>query len=205
MLSAFQRFMTFMSLSRRRMSVAVSSKWRYAALFLLVAPLPGCFIANLSDLESYVDEVLMRPGGGIPPIPEFKRSPPYIYAAKAQNLRDPFSLFYEKKADELQQQHQLPEAWRWEISERNREELEAFELDSLRMVGTLERSVDERWGVIIDPDSVVHRVTLNNYIGKNLGKIINITESRVELRELVQDGQGRWEQRDAALSLVDEG
>ena len=90
-----------------------------------------------------------------------------------------------------------------EIKNRNREELEQFELDSLRMVGTMENA-DENWAIINDPDNTVHRVKVGNYMGRNIGKIMNIFEDRVELREIIQDSNGRWDERQAAIVLVEE-
>ncbi|MFB3084100.1 MAG: pilus assembly protein PilP, partial [Gammaproteobacteria bacterium] len=74
--------------------------------------------------------------------------------------------------------------------------------DSLRMVGLLE-DTDDQWGIIVDPDGTIHRVKVGNYMGRNIGKITNIYEDRIELREVVQDSQGRWTERTAALALVE--
>ena len=69
-------------------------------------------------------------------------------------------------------------------------------------VGTLQDS-DENWGIVQAPGGVVHRVKVGNYMGRNIGKIVNIFEDRIELREIVQDSQGRWEERQAAIALVE--
>lgn len=58
------------------------------------------------------------------------------------------------------------------------------------------------WALILASDNVVHRVQKNNYLGNNHGKIVGITEQRVDLKELVPDGPGRWQERDAFLSLT---
>ncbi len=83
------------------------------------------------------------------------------------------------------------------------EELEQFELDSLRMVGTIDNE-SNNWAIVLDPNGVVHRVKVGNYIGGNIGKIINIFEDRIDLREIMQDSGGRWEEREAALALLEE-
>ena len=90
-----------------------------------------------------------------------------------------------------------------EIELHNSEELESFTLDSLRMVGIME-NIEAMWGIVRDTDGVVHRVQVGNYIGTNFGKIINIQEDRIDVRELIQDSQGLWEERAAALALTDE-
>jgi len=171
----------------------------------LLALLTGCTLGgDISDLEAYADEVNARPGSGIPALPEFKRTPLYLYQAGELQARDPFVKFYLQQEEESNlASEQINPEWQYELSERSKEELESFELDRLRMVGLIEND-SGRWGIIIDPDRVVHRVKVNNYMGQNIGKIVNITEDRIEIRELFQDSQGRWGQREASLSLLEE-
>jgi type IV pilus assembly protein PilP len=80
--------------------------------------------------------------------------------------------------------------------------IEAYELDSLRMVGTLDDDDDE-WGIVLDPEGAVHRVSVGNYLGVNIGKITHVHEDRIELREIIQNSDGRWEERQAALALIE--
>jgi type IV pilus assembly protein PilP len=47
-------------------------------------------------------------------------------------------------------------------------------------------------------------VQIGNYIGRNFGKILDIQEDRIDLREIVKDGDGRWEERQASLALLEE-
>jgi len=89
-----------------------------------------------------------------------------------------------------------------EILNRNIEELEQFELDNLRMVGTVEDE-NNLWGIILDPDGVVHRIKVGNYMGRNTGKILNVFEDRIEVREIVRNSQGRWEERQTGIALSD--
>jgi type IV pilus assembly protein PilP len=86
---------------------------------------------------------------------------------------------------------------------RVREELEKYSLGSLKMMGTVRMGgASDLWALILAPDNVVHRVQKNNYLGNNHGKIVGMTEQRVDLKELVPDGPGRWQERDAFLSLT---
>ena len=164
--------------------------------------LTGCVSRDMSDLEQYAQKILSRSGGRIEPLPEIKPYEAYTYKAAQQDKRSPFKLFYEKEpesgADE--EGKGLSEAMAREIHHRNREELEQFELDSLDMVGTL-RDDNKLWAVIRDPEGVVHRVTVGNYMGRNIGKITDVSENKVELREIVKDSQGRWQEREAAIGL----
>jgi len=149
---------------------------------------------------------MARPGGRIEPLPEIKPYEAYSYEAGKLESRNPFKLFYVIDKPEIEEgsvDDGLTEEMERELRNRNREELEQFELDSLRMVGTLDNETNN-WAIVLDPNGVVHRVSVGNYIGINVGKIINIYEDRIDLREIVQDSNGRWEEREAALALIEE-
>jgi len=186
--------------SPRRKPVAAARLILIAAASGLV--LTGCVSRDMSDLENYAQDVLSRPGGRIEPLPEIQPYEAYAYQAAQEGKRSPFKLFYEKEpvAEQEQEDTGLTEEMAREVHHRNREELEQFELDSLDMVGTLEDG-DQTWAIIRDPDGIVHRVAVGNYMGRNIGKIINIYEDRVELREIIKDSQGRWQEREAAIGL----
>lgn len=165
----------------------------------------GCVSSDMSDLEAQVAEILARPGGRLEPLPEIKPYEAYAYKSAQEGARDPFQLFYQASSTEVAeaQDSGLTEAMEREIKHRNREELENYELDSLRMVGTLEDQ-DAQWGIIRDPQGVVHRVRVGNYLGRNIGKILTIQEDKIELREIVRNIDGRWEERQAAIALAGE-
>ena len=82
---------------------------------------------------------------------------------------------------------------------RRREELELFSLDTLRMVGTLER--DERWALVKNKQGVIYRVKPGNYMGKNHGRITAIYDDRIELVEIVPDRAGGYIERPAQLAI----
>jgi len=176
------------------------------SLAALAALNAGCVSKDMSDLENYTAEVLSRKGGSIEPLPPIKPYERYLYRGEELGLRDPFQSFLEEEATvdagaaatgPRQQEFQN------EIMTHNREELESFELDSLRMVGLLENA-DALWGIVTDQAGIVHRVTVGNYIGRNYGKITNIQEDRIDIREIVKDSRGQWEERAASLALSEE-
>jgi len=186
-----------MILATTRSTLAVAA---FATVFLMLG---GCVSSDKSDLENYVSEVLARPGGRIEPLPPIKPYEHYLYKAGELGLRDPFRSFFEKENPTLGPKPPECDERCAEVATHNREELELTELDSLRMVGIL-KDHDELWGIVRDPEGTVHRVQVGNYMGSNFGKILNIQEDRIDLRELVKDSQGRWEERQATLALSEE-
>ncbi|MDD5275972.1 MAG: pilus assembly protein PilP [Methylovulum sp.] len=165
---------------------------------VLVSLLAGCSNDNFSDLHKYIQSVKAKPKGAIEPLPEVKPIQPFIF--KPDILRDPFKPI--NKAE-------LPENSGIAIGngpkpdfQRRKEELEAFPLDALKMVGTVVMNA-KLWALIKATDNTVHRVQLGNYMGKNHGKIIRISMDRIELMEIVPDKPGTWREQQTSLALVD--
>jgi type IV pilus assembly protein PilP len=176
-----------------------------ALSFAILPLLAGCVSYDMSDLDQWVQEIMARPGGRIEPLPEIKPYEAYAYQSSMEGKNDPFLLFYQQRVAKTEDVTDtgLTQELEMEIKNRNREELEQFELDSLKMVGTLEDE-EQLWGIVVDPGGIVHRVTVGNYAGRNIGKIVNIFEDRIELREIIRNSQGRWEERQAALALIEQ-
>lgn len=156
--------------------------------------LGACSSPQHQDLQEYVDQVKDRPKGRISPLPEIRRYETFAYAA--QDLRDPFLATFMVEQDRVNDNGLRPDR------NRKKEALEAFSLDSLELVGHLERQ-DEHWALVSDPEGMVHRVQEGNYLGQNYGEILTISESRVDIREIVPDGMGGWMERSAALTLTE--
>ncbi len=165
--------------------------------------LTGCVSRDKTDLENYASDILSRPGGRIEPLPPIKPYERYLYQAGDKNLRDPFRSFVQKKGAEIDIGPIGCNELCREIKTHNRQELEQFELDSLRMVGVLE-SGDDLWGIIRDPDGTVHRVQVGNYMGANYGKILDIREGQIDLREIITDAPGSYVERSVTLALSEE-
>jgi type IV pilus assembly protein PilP len=163
---------------------------------VLAAALSACSGNNTQDLQSYVDEVKSRKAARIEPLPEFTPYETHLYQAAGE--RDPFTPPVNSAP-----KSQVAQASGDGISpdfNRAREPLETEPLDSLRMVGTLERK-GSSWALVRMSDSTIHRVKPGNYVGQNHGKIVQVTESEIELTEIVPDGLGGWMERQAALAL----
>jgi type IV pilus assembly protein PilP len=146
------------------------------------------------DLREYVNAVEAQPSGVIPPIPEVSAYQPYTYP---EHRRDPFDSSV--VASELLPQNGPNSNIKIDLN-RTAEYLENFQLDSLSMVGTL-RQHTGLWALIRTPDGTIQRVTPGNHMGKNFGKIIDVSESGVNLIEVISDGFGGYMERPAAIAL----
>ncbi len=183
-------------MNRLRMRQLMQMGKRVLALTGLVLVV-GCS-QDMSDLKAWVKEQKNRKPPPIEPLPEIKPYETFIY--EAHDLRDPFRL--PTLTEVASQETRVGTGPRPDFN-RRRELLEAYPLDALAMVGTFGMG-EEQWALIEDPDGVVHSVRVGNYLGTNFGKIIEIREDRVVLRELVPDGSGGYEERTEKI-LLDQG
>ena len=85
---------------------------------------------------------------------------------------------------------------------RRKEPLEAFPLEQLKMVGTLQQGAD--MFVIVRAEKTLYRVKKGNYMGQNFGLITDITDAEIKLKEIVQDSAGDWAERQSVLPLLEE-
>jgi type IV pilus assembly protein PilP len=151
--------------------------------------LAGCG-DDLDDLRAEIDKAKERPGGRIQPLPEVR---PYV--SHEYQMAERRSPFLQSLAGEN------PSGPRPD-SQRPREYLEQFPLDTLRMVGTL-RLGGGNYALIQTKDGLIHRVLPGNHLGQNDGRVMSVSDARVTLVEIVPDGLGGYLERPAALALAD--
>lgn len=161
---------------------------------LIIMLVSGCS-ENTTDLEEYIAQTRAKHLGSVQPLPQFKPYQNFIYSAS--DLRDPFEAAFEAEAEESAAANSLRPN-----TERVKEPLENFPLDTLRMVGILEQH-KQVWGLIKDPQNLVHRVQVGNFAGQNEGQIISVTENQIDFLEIVPDGLGGYIERNASLGISD--
>ena len=82
---------------------------------------------------------------------------------------------------------------------RTKEALESFPLDSVSMVGTLNKKNSPV--ALLKVDKLLYQAKVGNYVGQNYGRITKISDSEVVLREIAQDASGEWVERKVNLQL----
>lgn len=170
---------------------------RTTAIILLgCLSLAGCGDRHLDDVRKFVKDSDKLPPGRIPPLPEVK---PYeAFSYDAYDLVDPF------KPRKIVPPKAVAGAGGIQPDfNRRKEPLEAYPLENLKMVGTLQQQ-KVMHALIKTPDNNLFRVRPGNYMGQNFGRIVAINETTIALKEIVQDSAGSWEEKDQALQLLDE-
>jgi type IV pilus assembly protein PilP len=156
---------------------------------LVLALAAGCSSKD-ADLDRFMAQVRQEQPGGVEPLPEIKPYETYAYAS--QQMRSPFMP---GGSGESSAQGVRPN------SNRNREFLEQFSLDTLKMVGTMQIA-GRQYGLVRTRSNIVYRVLPGNYMGQNEGRIVDITSNQINLLEIVPDGLGGYMERPARLDLA---
>ncbi len=160
--------------------------------FFSSALLAGCGGEQHSDLRAWVKDQDNLPRGRIPQLPEVKPYQAIEYAAF--DLTDPFKpRKIEPPKNTAQGSGIQPDP------NRRREPLEAYPLEALKMVGVLQQK--GIFGLVKTPDNNLFQVKAGNYLGQNFGRITAVSENSIKLKELVQDSNGNWEEKEQTLLL----
>ncbi len=163
---------------------------------LLLLPallLAGCSGGNEDDLRQFVADAGKHMQGRVPPLPEVKPYKSFEY--DDYNLPDPF------KPRKLRF-NSLDSAKAPDVN-RPKEILETFSLTTLKMVGVISKA-GVRYAVIKTPVNTIYTVRVGNYMGQDYGKVTEITDKQVKLKEMVQDETGDWTERDSTLNLQEQ-
>ncbi len=151
----------------------------------------GCGGESHQDLRAWMAEQGQGVKGRLEPLPQMKPYEPFTY--NAFDLPDPFKP---RKIEPGRGSSKLAPDMT-----RRKEPLEAFPLESLSMVGTLEKG-KTTYALVRTPEREVYQVHVGNYMGQDYGVVTAIDDSEIRLKELVQDSAGDWTERTSTLQLI---
>jgi len=174
-------------------SPVARTAWAVVAALALV----GCG-AELEELQSWMDQQKREVKPSVPPLTPPKKFDPQPYAVA--EAVDPFSN--QKLAVALKRDERAPSSLLAAELNRRKEPLEAYPLDSMSMVGSLNRTGKPY--ALLRVEGLLYQVKVGDYIGQNYGRILKVGESELVLREVVQDAAGEWIERNTSLQLVEQ-
>jgi len=173
---------------------------RFCVIAVILLFQLGCTGGDKEDLQAYIDEIKATSKGHVQPLPEFEPVESFAYAAT--DLADPFMSWETRAAIAAKEEQNANSKGLQPDLGRRREPLEAFPLDTLRMVGTMERQ-GKSSALVKSPDGLVSRIVVGNHLGQNYGQVVAIYQDKIGLVEIVPDGLGSWIQREAFLALAE--
>lgn len=161
------------------------------AIFLACLGLAACGGEEHQDLRQWMKESTKDFKGKIPPLPEIRNFP--LVAYEAGDLLDPYN------AAKIEPERKAGGGGIKPDLDRRKEPLEAYPLESLKMVGTLIKG--KMVHALIQADKNLHQAKIGNYMGQNFGIITDINETEIKLKELVPDSLGDYTERTSTLQL----
>ncbi|MFT3734683.1 MAG: pilus assembly protein PilP [Rhodocyclaceae bacterium] len=158
----------------------------------LCSVLAGCGGDEHQDIKNWMASEQGNMRGRVPPLPQMKTFP--VVDFDAAQVTDPFQA---SKLDPDKRQSNRPD------TNRRREPLEAYPLESLKLVGMMV-SKDGRPIALVQADRTVHQIRVGNYIGQNFGLVTKISETELSLKELIEDSNGDWVERMSAMQMQEQ-
>ena len=156
--------------------------------------LAGC-ASEQDELKAWMDQQRHEVQPSVPPLKPPQKFNPRAYVG-ADGV-EPYST--QKLTVALKQEARQPNSAISAELNRRKEPLEAYPLDSMSMVGSVNRKGAPY--ALLRVDNLLYQVKAGDYLGQNYGKIMKITETEIELREIVQDAAGEWTERPTTLQL----
>jgi type IV pilus assembly protein PilP len=160
---------------------------------MTVLLLAGCGGQSHQDLRNWMAEQGKGVRGKLDPLPQIKPYEPFAYADF--DLPDPFKPRKIEPVKGEATSKLAPDL------NRRREPLEAYPLEALSMVGTLEKG-KALYALVKTPERDIYQVRQGNHMGQNFGVVIGISDTDIKLKELMQDGGGDWSERSSTLNLL---
>lgn len=179
------------------------NKTRWLVVFFGLAcavVLPACS-DDRGDLRQWMTQQREQTRPSVAPLKEPTEYTPLDYTESV--AADPFGD--ERLASVLRRQSNTVDASMALIApelSRRKQPLEAYPLDVMTMVGSLQQGGNDV--ALIRVDQLLYQVRAGEYLGQNYGLIQAIDEHAVTLREIVQDAAGEWMERPAELALQEE-
>jgi len=171
---------------------------RCLSVLLAASALAGCSQSGEDDLRAWMEELRATTRPRVTPLTEPKQFVPQNYIADSG--ADPFSI---SKLTQALRRDSVQSVTNASLvapeMARRKQPLEAYPLDAMTMVGSLNKTGTPT--ALLSVDKLLYQVRVGDYLGQNYGKIVKITETGIQIREIVQDGSGDWIERMTALDL----
>ncbi|MDP1901342.1 MAG: pilus assembly protein PilP [Rubrivivax sp.] len=167
---------------------------RTAWLVATAALLSACS-ADHEELRAWMEQQRREVKPNVTPLQAPKKFDPQPYNTAL--AVDPFSN--QKLTVALKQEARQPNSMLSAELNRRKEPLEAYPLDSMSMVGSVNKLGQPF--ALMRVDNLLYQVKVGDHLGQNYGRITRIAETEIALREIVQDAAGEWIERPAALQL----
>jgi type IV pilus assembly protein PilP len=172
-------------------------------VILVMGMFSGCvWVEGTDDLQQFVTQVQTRPSKPIKSLPAFIAYEAFVYEGAA--MRNPFVEIVKYIPEEDEEplavdlgNTQAPN------NDRLKAYLEKFAIKDLSMVGTITKGSEGFWGLVVDTNGEIHRVSIGDFVGLDHGEVLSVDENQIRLVEIISNGRGGWITRPQRIELVE--
>ncbi len=171
-------------------AMAKSGKGKLLWVVSLSLALLACQGEQGDDLDAFMRNTPSDKRPQVKPLPEMQAYYALQYNADGM-LSDPFrARKVARKAGALQPNLKRP-----------KQLLESYPLESLKYVGNIAKP-KLQYALLLTPDHGVQQARVGDYMGQDFGVLTKISETQLDLKEIVQDElAGDWVERISTLTL----
>lgn len=168
-------------------------------LVMAMLAVSGCSSPQ-QDIEEWMAEQSRGMKGQVKPLPEIRAAEVVQYTGYDHS--DPFR----PSATAVDTSRSTSE-FRPDMT-RRREPLEAFALETLSFVGTLQKDGEKVALIMVATEKgatgTLYQIRKGNYMGQDFGMVSEIGDTELTLKELVEDLNGEWGERVTTLQLQEQ-
>jgi type IV pilus assembly protein PilP len=170
-------------------------KFRLLAPLLAALLLSACGDSDVKEVRDWMAQVKKDTKVAVTPLTEPKTFVSFAYTAKdAVDPFDPNKLLAELARVAAKSNNPFKPDM-----DRRKELLENYPLDTFAMVGVMQKGGSNY--ALLQMGRSVYQVMVGQHIGQNFGLVTGVTETSVNIREVVQDAGGEWVERMSKLEL----
>ncbi len=157
--------------------------------------LAGCGDSDVKEVRDWMEKTKNETQVAVVPLSEPKTFIAFAYTVGGET--DPFDP--NKLLAELARASQTGTNPLKPDETRRKEPLEAFPIDSMKMVGSMQ-SKGVTYG-LMQIDRTIYHVKPGERLGQNFGIITGVNDDAISIKETVQDAGGEWVERMSKLEL----
>ncbi len=168
-------------------------------LIAFCGALGACTGGDHEDLKQWMADNTKDMRGSVPKLPDVKPYEPVPY--EMDGTLDPFKPNKIEPESRYKQLAGKGGAFMpdFEAREIRNSLLEKYPIESLKMIGFM--NVNRKPMAVIQVEDKIKQVKVGDYMGLDFGMVTQVTDTEVQLRELIQDSAGDWTECKSSLYL----
>tara|TARA_B100000767_G_scaffold274686_1_gene308504 strand:- start:804 stop:1328 length:525 start_codon:yes stop_codon:yes gene_type:complete len=167
-----------------------------SVILCVVVFLSSCGGNNHQDLAAFIDAVSRD---AVPTVIDIPKSESYhSFKYDVASYRSPFTpaidSLPEKNLSHNEQDMVKPDF------NRAKHYLESIQIEKMTMVGTISQ-FSIQWALLMTSNGQIHKVKKGQFIGRNHGRVTDVSNEYLQVNEIISNGQNTWANRVRTIKM----